>query len=291
MHAVLTQERFHYAGAYLFRSGRPLEQQLFRYHFENGDAEAVLSQLCSYQMPDGGFRDMGEGNDDMSSAIGTACAFQRLVELHVGADRPIVQRGIDYFMSVHDADYDAWPQKADDPHYLEAELDLHWGNPSAEIVGYLWKYKELVPHDFLEHVTAVAVKRFHELPLPVPGFSDLCYLRLAQCIPVRSVREAIYGKVSEGVRENLELDHARWHTGYFIKPYWYAMTPDSPLHATLRDEISACLDFDIETQEQDGSAHLTFNVSGNASRTWKSIWTLESLKVLRNYGRLEAMET
>jgi len=227
MPAVLTRERFEDAKSYLLRAGRPLEQQLFRYHFENGDAAAVLRELATHQMPAGGFRDMGEGDSDVSSPMGTTCAFQHLVELPIAGDHPTVRQGIGYFLSTYDADRDGWSE----------EHDLHWGNPSAEIVGYLWRYRERVPQPLLEHVTAVAIDRFGRLPLPVPGFSDLCYLRLAQWIPTTSVRADIHRKVSEGVRQNLELDHARWHTGYFIKPYWYAMHPDAPLHDTLADEI------------------------------------------------------
>ncbi|HHH75771.1 MAG TPA: hypothetical protein ENL03_01945 [Phycisphaerae bacterium] len=283
----MTKDRFNDAKDYLFRSGRSLEQQLFRYHFEDGDAEPVLHELATHQMPDGGFRNMGEGNNDVSSPIGTTCAFQHLAKLRVQAEHPVVQRGINYLISVYDSSCDAWPQKADDSRYLEKELDLHWGNPGAEIVGYLWKYQELVPDAFLEHVTALAIKRFYKLPLPVPGFADLCYVRLAQWIPKISIQKRIYKKVTEGVHQNLELNHKRWHTCYFIKPYWYALTPDSPLHNTLEDEIHSCLDFDIEMQETDGSAYLSFEVNGDALRTWKSIWTLESLIVLNNYCRIE----
>ncbi len=65
------------------------------------------------------------------------------------------------------------------------------------------------------------------------------------------------------------------------------MHPDSPLYDILSDEIGACLDFDIATQEQDGSAHLTFKVSGDTMRMWKSIWTLESLRALSSHGRID----
>ncbi|MBL4575083.1 MAG: hypothetical protein JKY51_03160 [Opitutaceae bacterium] len=291
MHAVLTQNQFSKARDFLLREGRPLEQQLFRHYFEQSDVEGILRELNAYQMPDGGFRRMGEGNRNASSPIGSTVAFQHLVELDVGSDHPIVQKGVDYFLSAYDQDYAAWPQNADDRRYLEDNLYQHWGNPSAEIVGYLWKYRESVPPEFLEHVTAIAIDHFHNLSVPVPGFSDLCYLRLARWILTDSIREDIYRKVSEGVCQNLQLDHTRWHTQYFIKPYWYATHPTCVFHGLLRDEINACLDFDIETQEDDGSAYLTFKVDGEAKRIWKSIWTLEGLKILKNYGRIETMRS
>jgi len=69
MHAVLTRERFTDTKDYLFRAERPLEQELFKYHFENGTGEDCLRELAVFQMPDGGFRGMGEGDNDTSSPI------------------------------------------------------------------------------------------------------------------------------------------------------------------------------------------------------------------------------
>ena len=88
-------------------------------------------------------------------------------------------------------------------------------------------------------------------------------------------------------QQHLERNYAKWHHGYFVKPYWYARTPGSPLYPMLKDDIERSLDFDIATQEADGSAHLTFRVEGEARDIWRSVWTLESLRILKAYGRIE----
>jgi hypothetical protein len=66
MHAVLTQNQFRKARDFLLREGRPLEQQLFRDYFEQGDVEGVLRELNAYQMPYGGFRRMWKRNFKIS---------------------------------------------------------------------------------------------------------------------------------------------------------------------------------------------------------------------------------
>ena len=284
----LNQVKYASAREYLRCSGRPLEQALFRHFFDGTSVDEALHALEMHQTDDGGFRDMGEGDSDTSSPIDSTIAFQHLVDLGISADNAIVKRGIQYFLSTYDSTHQAWVQKTTDPEYLVRDLPEHWGNPSAEIVGYLWRYRELVPPGFLGEVTQVAMERIRKQSLPIPGFSDLCYLRCAKFIPSKEGSE-IRQRIRSGFRKNLSLDHDKWNTSYFIKPYWYAMSPEEPLCSDIADEIVACLDFDIHKQEDDGSFFLTFSVRGEARKTWKSIWTLEILRVLRAYSRIEGV--
>jgi hypothetical protein len=75
-------------------------------------------------------------------------------------------------------------------------------------------------------------------------------------------------------------------TNYFMKPYWFAMTPDAPLAELLSKEIDACLDWEIATQEEDGSFKLTWTAKNYGRKVWKGVWTSEVLKVLKAYGRI-----
>jgi len=285
----LTPEQFARARDYLMRCGRPLEQALFRRFFEAGATDDVLSALEGHQTDCGGFLDMGEGGPDGPSPIGSTVAFQHLVDIGAAADCSMVQRGIDYFLSTYDHEHNVWPQAEETPEYFERALPRHWGNPSAEIVGYLWRYRVLAPEDFLVHVTDVAMGNLRALALPVPGFSDLCFLRAAKFMLPRHGEEIIE-KIAAGVHSNLQLDHRKWDTSYFIKPYWYAMTPEQPLYGPLKDEVEACLDFEIASQEPAGSFRLTFTLTDQGERTWRSIWTLEALRALKAHGRIEGVD-
>jgi hypothetical protein len=89
-------------------------------------------------------------------------------------------------------------------------------------------HSALVSDDFLEEVTDLAIRNFRQSSLPVHEFADLCFLRMADHVdPI--YREEIIKKIGEGVFENLQLDHDKWMTRYFMKPYWFAMSPDKPL--------------------------------------------------------------
>lgn len=77
----LSFERFQDARSYLMTNGRELEQELFRFHFENGSKQKVLLKLSEFQEVDGGFRNMGEGDSDYANAMDTNMAFQCLSEV------------------------------------------------------------------------------------------------------------------------------------------------------------------------------------------------------------------
>lgn len=83
--ALLTEQQLASAKDLIFREGRLLERQLYRYFFEDGDRAACIKALQAYQNPDGGF---GNGIEpDLlcpgSSAIGaeTALYVLNLLEL------------------------------------------------------------------------------------------------------------------------------------------------------------------------------------------------------------------
>ncbi|WP_090795334.1 hypothetical protein [Paenibacillus sp. GP183] len=77
----LSFEKFEAAHNYLMKNGRDLEQELFRFYFENGSLQTLLDVLSSYQGEDGGFKNMGEGNPISTNAMDTSMAFQYLSEV------------------------------------------------------------------------------------------------------------------------------------------------------------------------------------------------------------------
>lgn len=41
--------------AFILRNARPIDLAVFKYYFENGSKEDVITALSAYQNPDGGF--------------------------------------------------------------------------------------------------------------------------------------------------------------------------------------------------------------------------------------------
>ncbi len=284
---VMSRSNFVRARDYLSDYGRPLEQALFRYHFEGGSSEAVLAVLEQHQSADGGFSGMGEGDANCSSSIGTCVAFQILSELHVPVENELVQKGISYFLHSFDDNLRYWFPDLSRKDPPDDQFDYLWGNPSAEIVGYLYEYQDLVPRNFLEQLTEIAVNKLRSSPRPLEMFAALCFLSMAERTP-RRITSEILECLHREIGNVVNIDPASW-TGYFAKPIWYVPSPSSPLYGDLKHETNLNLDYEISRQSPEGFFPLNWNADVEEVDTWRSILTLETLVILRNHGRIEGM--
>ena len=106
----------------------------------------------------------------------------------------------------------------------------HWGNPSAEIVGYLHDYKSIVPQDFLDQITRHAIdylmnqcdlKEMHEM---------LCYLRFAERLPQE--QNLIIADKLHIFIDNCVVKNPEDRTGYGAVPL---LIIDSPSHDITRN--------------------------------------------------------
>lgn len=284
----LSYENFMRAKKYIFTKGRELEQKLFEFQFENGSAEQVIKVLEKHQNEDGGFRNMGEGDRHCSSPIGTSVAFQHLVEVGATSSERLVQQGIKYFLQSYNEERNYWQPDSGRTYATAAEMLNGWGNPSAEIVGYLHYYSDLVPESFLQKVTEIAIEKHNTMEEPLNWFSLLCFLRMSACTeePIKSM---IIKRLKNDIVNVIEKDSTKWST-YCAKPFWYATSPRSPLFDVIGEYVLQSLSYEVETQSTEGNFILNWSETGESEKTWKSIWTLDALKSLKQHGLIEALE-
>lgn len=301
----LTQAAFQSAKNFIMEQGRALDQKRFEFHFENGSADAVLAALSPYQNDDGGFGHSLEPDlrTPASSAIATTIGFQILREIQAPASHTLVQKGIQYFIDTYDESHQVWhivpPEVEDAPHapwWTYESSPESFGrflvNPRAEIVGYLQEFSDGVPVPLLKTLTDVVLAHLDSLPDEMEMHDTLCFVRLAgtEALPNR---DKIWAKLARtaahGVARNAEE-----LTGYVLKPLWLVPSPESPLAARLQDEVAMNLDFEIEQQGEDGSWSPNFSWDDQypeawqtAKKEWQSRITVDTLKTLKDFGRIE----
>jgi hypothetical protein len=298
------QER---AKAFLFEHGRPLEQALYAYHFENGTSEAIYTRLARFQHADGGFGYALEPDlrTPDASALATSVALQTLRELHAPADYPLVQGAICYLLATYDAERQRWqiipPSTNAAPHApwwnYDAGLAQRFGeylaNPRAEIVGYLYDYADLVPKAMLDTLSRAVVEHLHQQPDAMEMHDLLCYIRLAETTRLPdTVRTSIMQKLMKVVPATVARDPAEWQH-YGLPPLSVVHTPDSPFAPMFGREIEANLDFLLTQQEDDGSWTPSWSWAETfpeawsvAKQEWSGVLTLDNLLTLRSFGRL-----
>ncbi|WP_221568014.1 hypothetical protein [Alkalihalobacillus sp. TS-13] len=301
----LDEKSFDRAKKYLLDNGRELEKALFRYHFEDGSKEDVLSALRAYRNADGGFGNRMEPDFqlEISSPMSTSKAFQIFKELQVPGDHPMVKDALRYLLENFDQDKGRWhavpPEVNDVPHapwwHYDHEnervmVEAAWGNPNAELTGYLLRYKEFSPEEMHENLKSRAISHFKELDT-LDMHETFCYLRLAEELDT-SDREMIFDKVKEHIPELVNLKREQW-PNYGMQPVQLAASPESPFYKDMKEEVGDNLDYIIEQQHSDGSWHPNWEWGQyeqdwpKAKDEWKGILTYENLKFLRDYGRVE----
>lgn len=303
---LLTKAQQQKAREYIFNAGRPLEQALYQYYFENGNTEDVLQALAAFQNADGGFGRAME--PDMrapeSSALATSHSLEILRDLETPADHPLVKNSIAYLLETFDAEKGVWrilPETTDSsPHApwwnqegLEETFEHFLANPRPELVGYLYTYSDLVPADLKARILADVLTHLESLPYSVEG-ALYCYLRLydTENLPA-DARKRLEESLSHMVSASVETDPAKWGS-YCLKPLQAISSPDSPFAEGIREVLEKHLDYEIEQQCDDGSWAPHWTWGGVfpedwkiAEREWRGIITVNTLRALSNFGRLQ----
>ena len=304
----LTQAAFQSAKDFIMDQGRALDQRRFEFHFEAGSANAVLTELASYQNDDGGFGNSLEPDirTSASSAIATTVGFQILREIGAHAGRTLVRKGIEYFVATYDESRQVWPiiplEVEDAPHapwwnyQNSAEtFGQFLVNPRAEIVGYLHEFSDGVPTELLKPLAATLLEHLDSLSNKMEMHDILCFVKLAETETLPNSEE-VWEKLARAAASRIARSPEQL-TGYVLKPLWLVSSPKSPLAAEFKGEVEMNLDFEIEQQDEDGSWSPNFSWGDQypetwqiAKKEWQSRFTVETLKTLRDFGRIEPVD-
>jgi hypothetical protein len=303
----LSGESFSKAREFVKAQARELDQRLFEYCFEGGDRQAVLQALQKYQNEDGGFGHAIEPDFRLppSSPMATSMGLNLLRELEAPAGHPMVQKAIGYLLAAFDPQKGYWisvPAKVNDyPHapWWHNDENSKKGsvetpaNPSAELVGYLHTWPDLVPADFLQRVTASSLASLNKQPDAMDMHDLICLVSMASALPER-LRQSVQGKLGRSLQAVVATDPQAW-ASYRPQPLMYVQSPASAFAGFLQEALEKNLDYLIETQGADGSWAPNWSWGGNypeaweqARRDWQGKMTGENLRILKAFGRLSS---
>jgi hypothetical protein len=302
---TLSPQTFSNARNFIFSLCSELIRQRWLDAFEDPNPAGVLRALSAYQNADGGFGHNLEGDFLLpdSSPMASSVAFQILTSLGVGPDEPLVQGGIAYLLKSFMPERPGWlsvsPAVNDYPHaswwHFKPELggtviDLSWGNPSAELVGYLRRYRDLVPAALLDPLLAHTLDYFQSFSGPMGMHELYCFLRFAQQLPVIEA-QALQPKLAELVMQEVCVDPSAWN-GYCAQPLDFVSSPQSFLYPQLEKVVQANLDFRIDVMTPDGVTPAPWNWEDYPAE-WEAHrpeiagrLALNTLILLKRFGRL-----
>lgn len=292
------------ARSFIYRNARPLDFARFRFHFEGGSRENVLSILAAYQNADGGFGHALEPDfwNPASTPIATWAATCILREVGMG-DRthPIIQGILRYLASGSDFEDGQWyntiASNNDHPHAIwwtcqKEKGDPH-DNPTVSLAGFALCFAapDSPLYSRAKEIAARAVAAFiqkPELEMHVLAcYAELLgYLEAAAPVPaidLPAFREAVHAAIDEAVCK----EPAKWFTQYVCKPsQFFGKLPDffSVVSPSLCEEEAKLL---AREQEESGAWPVTwqwhtpyteFAISAN---WWRASLTIDNLLYLR----------
>jgi hypothetical protein len=299
---MLTNQNFKNAGAFIKENGRYLEKALFGYYFEKGTIEDVLKELSKYQNEDGGFGHALECDVRLTSSnqLATSLAFQLFSELNISDDNEIVTRAIDYVVLNYKAEFKGWlmlpPEVEEVPraiwwNYDSNKDNMYNCNPSAEIAGYLSRYKKLAPQNIVNESVNAAIDHLNENYDNFNMHDILCYQRMSKEVS-NEQKELILSKLRKRLRNATNFNTEKW-IGYEARPLSYIHDPSDELaNEFSKDELAINLDYVINEQQENGSWTPTWNWCRFeeewklAEKEWMGVITLNNLKILKAFNRI-----
>jgi hypothetical protein len=301
---MLSKAAFGLAADFMEQHARPLERALFAHHFHGEPAAPALDALAAFQNADGGFGNGLEADIRLkdSSVIATTVAFQRFRELQASPDNPAVAAACRFLRDTYDAGRVNWPitpPSIDDAPHAPwwtpgGDLQKSLANPRAEIAGYLHEYAEHFPDHMREVVTQAVRDHALDGPDRMEMHDLLCYLRFWETPGLPGdVKAALEPKLRQVAENVVNRNPATW-TDYGLRPLGVVTGPDSPFASSFTDLLPHNLDFVIDQQGPDGTWSPSWTWGGlwpeawdEAAQDWTGVLTLENLRTLRAFDRIE----
>lgn len=291
------------AREFIYRNARLLDFARWKYLFENGSKEDVLSVLATYQNADGGF---GHGLEPdfwnpLSSPVQTWVATRIIHELDLQDNKhPIIQGILNYLESGLDFNRHTWrntvPTNNDYPHapwWTFNPVEVTY-NPTASLVGFILKFSDRGSHLFeLGSILAQEAYAHFKDHHPLKEMHTVaCYVELYEYLKDSSLHDIIDLQEFEDllhkqIQHVITHDVSTWATEYVCKPSLFIRSKASDFYLANMYTCYYECEFIANTQESDGTWAVTWawaeypeewQVSKNR---WKSDLIIRNLKFLQ----------
>ncbi len=296
---------FEKARNYVYKNARPLDFARWKYLFENGSKEDVLSTLATYQNEDGGFGHALEPDcwNPNSSPIQTWVAARIIHEIDLEEkNHPVVKGILDYLASGADFDSHVWayslPSNDKHPHApwwsFDPSSEVTY-NPTASLVGFILKFADRNSQLF-ERGALLAQEAYAHFKLRHPleemhtvaNYVELYeYLKSSFIIDLINMEE-FKKLLHTQIQHVLTHDTSRWAVDYVCKPSLFINSKSSDFYLANMYTCYYECEFIAKTQEPDGTWAVTWawadypeewHISKN---WWKSDLIIKNLKYLNS---------
>jgi len=230
--------------------------------------------------------------------MATSVGLQYCVEIDADSRDEIITSTMDYLITTFDVEHAYWPKTPmtvnDVPHApwwhvdeIKPPAEASWANPNAEILGYLYRFREHVPNDILGIVRKRALVNLNNLDTIESLYCFMNWERAYQ-----SVTGSLKSLISKKVGKTLQTFEPTLDTLGEIRVFWIAPTPESFL-MSFPNHMHLLHDYEINRQSKDGGWWPTWSwgqyedIWHIAEREWAGKITVDNLIAMDKFHLLE----
>lgn len=302
----LSKEAFNEIRDYMNKEVRPLEKAIFNYYFNDSNDEDILDMLEKFQNPDGGF---GQGIEPdfklvESSPMGTSIGLRYLNFLsNSGRAQKMIAKAIEYLESTFDSERNGWysvPSIVNNyPHapwwdYRDdigmTVIDYSWGNPTAELIGYLYKYREYLTKLDVFSLINYAIDNLNKRTEFNSEHEIFCYIRMSNTID-KELSTQIEDTLKLAISQLINVNEDEW-TEYVPTPLKFIEFDSDNFFGIDIKFINKNLDYLIANLDENKKILPTWEWNDyldewEIARTeWMGNLTLKGLLSLKKFNRL-----
>ena len=302
----LSKETFNEIKSYMNKEARGLEKAIFNYYFNNSDSDDILDMLEEFQNPDGGFGRGIESDFRLvdSSPMATSIGL-RYLNLLRDDDRAqkMIAKAIEYLEAAFDRKRNGWysvPITVNDyPHASHWEhrndigmtvIDYSWGNPTAELIGYLYRYREYLTELDIFSLLNYAIEKLNERAEFSSEHEIFCYIRMYNIID-KEFSAQIEDTLKLAVSQLINVNECQW-TDYVPMPLKFIEFESENFFGIDNMFIDKNLDYLIAKLEENKKIFPTWEWDDYldeweiAKTEWIGNLTLEGVLALKKFNRL-----
>jgi hypothetical protein len=290
-------DAFAAADRFLLNQARLLERRLFATCFLGAPAAGVVDALRGYQNDDGGFGHALEPDKrcPASLPIDVETAFRALATADA-ADEAMVRRACDFLAAAAAEAGAGGAVPMAFPVIESFPRAAHWTawtyapglNPTAGLVGLL--YQLGVDHPWVAPAAGYCWRQLDAGDLPGDAHALSEVFLFLEHAPERDRADELAARLAERFAEipMFQLDPDA--SGYGLSPLSLAPVASSRWRSLFTDaQINAHLDRLERDQRPDGGWPITWEPPSEAAALeWRGVVTLNALRTLTSYGRLNA---
>ena len=302
---------------WIYRNARNIELSLWKYYFENGSKEDVISSLLLYQNEDGGFGHALEADNwnPNSSPYITLVAINILKSINFHDKNHEIMQGIFKFLEsnsyfTEDGWYFNIPSNNDYAHapWWTYNMEVN----AVESIGVTAGLTAFIIRNADENsdiykralnlCDKLIIKFMTSLNYGDMGVGEYC--TLLSSIEETKLTERyeisfFTKKLKKAVHDSIERDMSKW-IYYSVRPSQYISSPESRFYKDNEDIVSSELDYIIEIRQKNGVWDITWSWLQNndkyakefaiSENWWKSYKAIENMNFLKNFNRLEGYD-